>query len=124
MNLPPLQNNYLAFLQNNTWHAAAQVVAMRAQQQNITPLCLFVRQPAHLPAALAQRDKPVIIENVKDNRILWMLLAAFIVTQGLWLIGDLAAVAISKGYGVEFSQKLWIGKFGIEHKLILTPRDH
>ena len=106
------------------WHPGNRhfkIAGAQIEFRSFAPIA--VTNPAQLPAAMAQRKIPVAIEDVPDNKILYALLAAYVAVQGIWMVDGLARFAISKGYGVDLSQKWTIEKFKLEfqNRIILTP---
>lgn len=78
-----------------------------------------VTRPAELPAALAQREKPVVIADVPENKNLRMLLKFALWSEGLLIVGALFAYALSLGYGINIRTE-WQGKI-IKNEIILNP---
>jgi hypothetical protein len=116
-------------VQNNTWDAAAVVAQhyhhraaafMAASQpmQNNT-LFLAVTQPVQLAAALAQREKAVIIADVPENKNLRLLLKFALWSQSIWIVGWLLTHALNLGYGIDIRTE-WQGKL-FKNEIILTP---
>ena len=83
-----------------------------------------VARPAELAPALAQREKPVVIQNTTENKFLLRWVKLFVLSQRWLLLGGLGAIAayaIHQGYKVELRRTEWHGDTTIQHEIILTP---
>jgi hypothetical protein len=124
--------------QNNSWDVAARVaVAAQRQRRNAKGRLaatenpdsasfagyVTVTNPVQLPDALAQREKPIIIENVPANKTLIRWLTLFLRYGHWWVLGGLLAYAINQNYGIQLSKTIWHGDTTTEYKIILTPHE-
>lgn len=90
----------------------------------VAALAVTVAHPAQLPAAVSQREKPVVIENTPANKNLIRVFNIYIRVDHWWVIGALVAYAIYQGFSIQLSHTEWRAGKTTEDKIILTPPGH